>query len=491
MYKPQHSGEKDRQGLRKLIVESESRHNRLVKALDVLAPAIASLEIKKGELSEVQKELDDCRETLKILSEATKKEQRSLEAAASGAMSLKVKNMFTRGSMVLKQEETRNRFDHFRNVEVREREREEKLTRRIAALRDEILAFTRQSDKFKSARNELECLYAGIFDSTSADYPEQNRGEAEVQAIEVILTKTSADLSLEYAIRDALKSASKAMASSQEKLQEALCCSSALILANDPETNGLRARHLSEAHNLAFDCRSSLINARKLCPTIRSFGIFTLAEQPLVKTRSESGFRDIIDQTALELDRIALDITAELKAAKLRIASSKDVVDQTSKELSGRQAELLNVRRRIFEQVIVEVREASGPSTLPDFPRRSSSPLSFWEPYPDAPPVYSEAVTSTHHTDGPFIPQPLKPRYARAPPLTNGREKSASYSQGDTARISSPLRSRSPLSEIPPSLPAIIPQSPLPTFDGQVTTKDPQKRWGIVERERGGSLNVD
>ncbi|KAH8836061.1 hypothetical protein DL96DRAFT_1702996 [Flagelloscypha sp. PMI_526] len=476
MPQPQRGGTQDPHVLVELIVEKESEHAGLIKALDDLQPAIASLELKKGELSEVEKELDDCGETLKMLAAVTKKDQRSLQSAAAGTMSLKVKRMFTKGNSFLhKQEEKKNRFVHSLNMESREREREERLTRRKATLQEEILAFTRQSDKFKSARTELELLYSSIFDGITPGYPEEDQAEAEVRAVQAIQTRVSANLSIEYSTTDVLRTASKAMVSCQEKLREALYWSSALILANSPETSRLRAQSLAEAHTLASDCRSGLLEARELCPAVKPFGSFTLAERPLVKTQSETAFHDIISQTATELDSVSLKITAELNSANLRIKAAGAVVEQTSKELRNRQVDLFKVRRKIFDQVIVDVQSAPEPSTSASsvsietprgHGRKPSWAPSARNPDPDEqddPPVYSEAVSPGHNTDGPFDPRPLKPRYSQVPPRVNNDGRSATHTRRSSAISAVPLPPHLPLTETAPSSPASTPHQELPS----------------------------
>ncbi|KAH8806581.1 hypothetical protein DL96DRAFT_1822487 [Flagelloscypha sp. PMI_526] len=492
------TGRQDRRALTQLILDNEPQHSHLINSLDDLQPALVSLEIKQRELCEMQKELEDCKETLKMLTTVTQKDQRSLESVASGAVAVKVKHMFARSSNMLKQEETMNRVLHFRNVEAREREREERLTRRITTLKDEIAAITFQSDKIQAIRRELELLYNHIFDTARSGSHQEEQAESEVQAVQVLQTKACADLSIEDSVIDLLRAALKVMNLCQDQLREAVCCSAALVLSSNIETNRLRSRHLAEAHTLASDCRATLIEARELCPSIKAFDSFTFADRPLIRTRGETAFKGLIDQTVIDMDCISLQITVELSSAGTRVRAAMDVVEQTSKELMRRQAALFTIRRKIVERVLKDMEEVpasstSALSTLPGTsfnpsPGPSSWPSSSTNPDPanqDDPPRYSKAEAPRPITDGPFVPLPLKPRYRHVPPLAKGHEKSASYSPGDSAVALPAPRQLSPSpTESPPSLPALIPQSPLPTFGGVSFAKNPRKRWGFVEGDR-------
>lgn len=88
-----------------LILARAEEHAGLVQSLDDLQPSVATLDLKSSELTEVEKELEDCNETIEMLKDVTKRDQKALQHSASGKLGSKMKRLFSKGSISLSKQE--------------------------------------------------------------------------------------------------------------------------------------------------------------------------------------------------------------------------------------------------------------------------------------------------------------------------------------------------------------------------------------------------
>lgn len=230
-----------------------------------------------------------------------------------------------------------------------------------------------------TAQNELNTLYASIFQGPTPSFPEEDQAERNVESALQTYNSTCAKLEADRQVQHILVGASKRIGASLNDIEDALDASRLDMFGIGASADAMERIALQKAETNVVQAQMMVAQAQRISPEVQDLPAVQIAQGNLFgdvlfdNIFSDMDFHDKIKDSRAEVQRCAQALRTQLMAAKERCHASEQLSEVQSNSLKAAREELQKVRQNIFGRL------ADGDATgvVPDGSGGSEAPPAY------------------------------------------------------------------------------------------------------------------
>lgn len=348
---------------RDIILRNADYHTRLTEALSKVDNAPAALAQHKAHLRELEAQLAESAKKVEVLAGLTQKERKEHESLRdSKARKLAAKFSGKMGKFEANKEKEEREYVEALQNEMEERDRQGDLQRQVQAASTTMNTLAEKADEYASLHRELEALYSSIFDGPTDSFPDEDKLEYSVHEARKLCELAEAQRKTESQTLKLLSQAVAHMADCHNGVEEALAyTSNSMWKSSSGQAYAMEVVALKNAQTHSDKAQNLLKQARKENSMVQDCGsvIITPGRSAEMDDAIANFYNPIdpeehekVKESAKSVTANHMKLKAEHTAASHREKEAERQLQQTSSVLKGREKELLDLRRAIFDNVV-------------------------------------------------------------------------------------------------------------------------------------------
>jgi len=225
--------------------------------------------------------------------------------------------------------------------------------------------------RHKEAQNELDRLYASIFQGPTPSFPEEDEAERKAESTTKAYNMASTQLETDRQVFRALEDAHKRIKSSLCSIEDALDYSRWDMFGGGSAADLMERDALHKAETEVIQAQMLVMQAQRFSPVVKSLPPVKIASGSIMSDMlfdnifTDMNFHDKIKDSRAEVQNCENALRSQLQASKERFQASEQKVKLQSDLLKSAREELQTARQRIFETLANGEHPPKSSSTQP------------------------------------------------------------------------------------------------------------------------------